>query len=93
MLLLSRVRCVTVRAVFYCLNILCVIVLQLFIGYHIFKMSKLTRTELIDLLDGNISEPSDIESDTVSVEKIEEILANFDESENFELPDYNEIEN
>jgi hypothetical protein len=56
-------------------------------------MSKLTRSELIDLLDGNISELSDIESDTVSIGEIEKLLANFDESENFELPYYNEIEN
>jgi hypothetical protein len=55
-------------------------------------MSKLTRAELIDLLNGNIFELSDIESDTVSV-GVEELLANFNESENFELPDFNEIEN
>lgn len=52
-------------------------------------MSKVTHAELIDLLDGNISELIDIESDTDSVGEIEELLANFDESENFELPDYN----
>jgi hypothetical protein len=34
-------------------------------------------------LDENISELSDIESDTVSVGEIEEILTNFEESENF----------
>jgi hypothetical protein len=56
-------------------------------------MSKLTQVELFDLLDGNISELSEIGNDTVSVGEIEELLANFDKSENFELPDYNEIEN
>ncbi|CAI6376691.1 unnamed protein product [Macrosiphum euphorbiae] len=54
-------------------------------------MSKLTHFELVELLDGNISELSDFESD--SDEEIDELLANFDENENFELPDFIEFEN
>jgi len=54
-------------------------------------MSKLTHFELVELLDGNISELSDFESD--SDEEIDELLANFDENENFEMPDFNEFEN
>lgn len=58
-------------------------------------MSKLTHTDIIDLLDGNISELSDFESDTYSVGELEidELLENFDENETFELLDYNDIEN
>lgn len=58
-------------------------------------MSKLTHTDIIDLLDGNISELSDFESDTDSVGELEidELLENFDENETFELLDYNDIEN
>ncbi|XP_060840869.1 piggyBac transposable element-derived protein 3-like [Rhopalosiphum padi] len=56
-------------------------------------MSKLTHTDIIDLLDGNISELSDLESNTDSVGEIDELLDNFDENEIFELLDYNDIEN
>ncbi|KAL4088757.1 hypothetical protein QTP88_023841 [Uroleucon formosanum] len=56
-------------------------------------MSKLTHTDIVDLLDGNISELSDFESDTDSVGEIDELLENFDENKTFELLDYNDVEN
>ena len=79
-------RCIPTFYYFNYLSLhVCYINFTVFILVLFSKMSKLTQLELIELLDGNISELSDFESE--SDEEIDELLANFDENENFELPD------
>jgi len=88
MIIFSRSELIVVFRHFIILIILslhvCYINCTVFILVLFSKMSKLTL-ELIELLDGNISKLSDFESE--SDEEIDELLANFDENENFELPD------